>query len=167
MSVIEKYLKSGPSHLAYVTNDLTQAKNILQQLFGISHFVKAGGVETSHQQYRGKPAVVKMDVAIAWTGTIFIEIIQPLTPDSPYSSLIKPSGFSLAFHHFCLDVDDWDQFLKEFKEDDGTLIYSAEAEGYYRMGYWDLTDTLGHSIEFLYCTPEGKAFFEAIKNGLL
>jgi hypothetical protein len=165
MGFIEKYLKAAPSQLAYVTSDLTQAETVLRDRFGVSHFFEARGIEAAHQQHRGKPSAVKANFALAWTGSFFLEIIQPLTQDSPYSSLIKPSGFSLAFHHFALDVEAWDEFLEEFKADGRTFIFSGESEGYNRYGYWDLTDTLGHSIEFIYWTPEGKAFFEAIKAG--
>ncbi len=69
MTFEKKYLKAGPSQIAYVTNDLDRAKDIFGTTFGIPRFFTMERVELQNQQCQMQSVPMVINVAIAWTGT--------------------------------------------------------------------------------------------------
>ncbi len=73
MTFEKKYLKSGPDQISL---------QVLRSTFGIPRFFKMEGGELQNQRFEIPSAPMVVNFAIAWTGTLFLEIIQPLTPDA-------------------------------------------------------------------------------------
>ena len=161
------FTSSGPTQIAYVTNDLARAMDTLTSLYGLSHFFKKMDFEPENQVYRGTPVSVRSHTALAWASNLFIEIIQPLTPDSPFSAGVGSQDFSLALHHLGFDVEDWDQFSAELARNGRTLVYSADVSGFVRFGYLDALEEVGHFLEFYQYSKAGVSFMEKIKSGAL
>ena len=82
MTFEKKYLKSGPNQISFVTNDLDRALDIFRTTFGIPRFFTMKRMELKNQQFQTQSAPMVINVAIVWTGTLFLQIIQPLTADA-------------------------------------------------------------------------------------
>ncbi len=165
MTFEKKYLKSGPNQISYVTNDLDRAIDISRTTFGIPRFFTMERMELQNQQFQTQSAPMVINVAIAWTGTLFLEIIQPLTADAIYGHDLQKDVFALYPHHIAFAVHNWDDFLKELTAEGKSLVFSGEVEGLIQSGYWDARDTIGTYVEFYCNTPAGEDVWEQIKKG--
>lgn len=167
MTFEKKCLKDGPNQISYVTNDLDRAMNMFRSTFGIPRFFTRERVELQNQQFQTQSAPMVINVAIGWTGTLFLEIIQPLTADAIYGRNLPKDKFALRQHHIAFAVHNWDDFLKELTAEGKSLVFSGEVEGMIHTGYWDGRDTIGTYVEFYCNTPAGEAFWEQIRKGEL
>ncbi len=165
MTFEKKYLKAGPDQISYVTNNLDQAIGVFRAAFGIPRFFRMERVELQKQQFQRKSAPMVINVAIAWTGTLFLEIIQPLTADAIYGHNLQKEEFALQPHHIAFAVHNWDDFLQEFTAEGKALAFSGEVTGMIHSGYWDARDTIGTYVEFYSNSPSGEAVWEQIRKG--
>lgn len=86
------------SHVAIAVKDITKARNFFEQLTGnessIPHVVESQKVNTSF-------------VPI---GDTHIELLEPISDDSPISKFLRNKGGGI--HHLCIETDEFDK-LKE------------------------------------------------------
>lgn len=149
-------LRAEHFQMAYVTNDIEQACDLLSRQLGIREFVMLGGP---------MPEGGTMDARFAWVGTLMFEVIHATGPGSAVFSdrLSGCDGFALRHHHLGYLIHDrthWD-----------AVLASAAAHG------WDvpwrssnpLVDAcfvtvpgLEHYLEYLLPTPVGLDFFASV-----
>lgn len=85
--------------------------------------------------YKGAPSCVTLNVAIAFSGSLQVELIQPLTDnESPYH---YPSCRKiLGMHHVAFATRNLDESLEQFVKDDNEVVAVMEASvgryAYYR-----------------------------------
>ena len=104
-------------------------------------------------------------LAIAWTGTLFLEIIQPLTPDAIYGHDLTDKAFTLRLHHIAFSARDWDDLVLELAAEGKSLAFSGELGGMIHSGYWEGRTMIGTYVEFYLSSPEGEAVWEQIRKG--
>jgi 4-hydroxyphenylpyruvate dioxygenase-like putative hemolysin len=100
----EPIVKLGPlSHIGLVVEDVDKAAEFFGSVFGIGPF----STETyelnadTHFRYRGQPAEARMKAAIAFSGRVFIELVEVLEGESPHTEFLRQHGEGLqhiAFH---------------------------------------------------------------------
>ncbi len=159
------YLRSGITQLAYVTNDIAHAEKVFSERLGIERFLAMPSTTFEEQHFHGRPSAIYIDVALAWTGSIFVELIKPITEDSPYTQLIQPNGFTLACHHVGVNVENWEVFSKQFIDSGNQFAFDGRLGDAFRFGYWDATSLLGHYVEFIVASPAGQQILDNIKHG--
>jgi methylmalonyl-CoA/ethylmalonyl-CoA epimerase len=66
-------------------------------------------------EYLGSEVVAEQKVTVAFfkINDMFIELLEPLGPDSPISAFIEKKGGGL--HHLALEVDDIDAAIKRMQ----------------------------------------------------
>lgn len=147
--------------LGYVTNDMDKAVATFGKA-GITQFLRNDDISLPV----GEGRMAQINVAIAITAGMQIEIIQPTGGDDhAYSQVLEGDDFQLKFHHQCHYV--------ETQEDFGAARAAIESAGYpvviegidpaAQYFYADVRPILGHHIEYvLYDKEVGPALLAAI-----
>jgi catechol 2,3-dioxygenase-like lactoylglutathione lyase family enzyme len=149
----------------YVADDLERATAWFERHLGANGFDHFG-VTTLND------AVIDGQVADEWSievvgtmiGDLNVEIIRPLGGAVDMYREVLVAGAPATFHHFALEVDDWDE-AESARESLG-LDWKARGytEGVCDFGYLDLRPSLGHYIEFLRLEPGTIAVIEDLKR---
>ena len=103
-------------HVAVVVNNLNEALEIYENLFG----VKAEKIETVPEQ--GVRAAL---LPMVEGGEI--ELLEPIDPQSGVAKFLEKRGEGI--HHICLEVDNVDEELKSLDEKGVTLIDKEPRNG--------------------------------------
>lgn len=98
----------GPvRQLGYVVDDLERWMDTMSQQMGVGPWTVFRGVELDCE-YRGQPGNPVIDVALAYSGELQLELIQPMDDkDSPYKHFVQRGQYGL--HHtayLCKNIDD-------------------------------------------------------------
>jgi methylmalonyl-CoA/ethylmalonyl-CoA epimerase len=93
---------TGLNHVSIVVPDIEAAARELNDKYGL-----AVGPRMVNAEQGVRLAYVEL-------GAGKIELIEPSRPDSPVAKFLErnPNG---GIHHFCLDVDDVDQTVRDFR----------------------------------------------------
>jgi len=97
----------GIAHVAIATESIAVTAELYRSLG-----LEVGQIEVLEKQ--------KVKVAVLDTGKSAIELVEPLSEDSPISRFLKARGEGL--HHISLIVEDLESTLKQLKEQNFKLI---------------------------------------------
>ena len=61
----------------------------------------------------------KVNICFLKTNSVYIELIEPVDPDSPIISFVKEGG---GFHHLCFEVDDIQQEIDKMVKNGAHLV---------------------------------------------
>lgn len=124
-------VKLGPiSHVGIVVEDCEKAAAWWERVFGVGPFsidTYELNAETKFK-YRGKPAEARMKAAIAYSGKVFIELVEVLEGESPHTEFLREHGE--GFQHLAFLVEDIEQSVRDL-EPEGLkpiLDYAFETE---------------------------------------
>ena len=80
-------------------------------------------------EYLGSEVVPEQKVTAAFfrINDVFIELLEPTTPDSPISSFIEKKGGGL--HHLALEVDDIQAEIRRLQEKNVQMLNSEPKSG--------------------------------------
>lgn len=108
--------------------------------------------------YRGKPAVLDLDVALVFRGSMCFELIQQHNQaPSVYRELVESRGY--GFHHFGIATRQFDADLAR-RAKAGAEITSSGTTGFgSRVAYLDTVATLGGATELIEMTPPVEDLF--------
>jgi methylmalonyl-CoA/ethylmalonyl-CoA epimerase len=102
-------------HIAIVVKNLDEEIKKYREILGLTFL----GSETVKEQ--------KVRIAVFEIGGIHIELMEPLSEDSPVSNFLqKREG---GIHHLAFEVDDLDSQIQKFKEKKVSLIDSQPRDG--------------------------------------
>jgi len=139
---------------AYVTSDLKHATQLLGDRYGIGQwtiFDPGGG----------------MQIGLAWVHGHQIEIIQAVgTGIALYTDwLPQTDDFAIRLHHFGYYIHDDAEWvaMEQMLEREGRPIIFGGDGGFMQFAYVDAPE-LGHYLEYVYPSAEGKAFFESVAS---
>ena len=143
--------------IAYVTNDFERALGELESRFGL-----AGMLRTD-------PLIVELDAgtraqlrhAVGYVGALQFEVVQPVAGAvEVFTRGLPAGGFHLALHHVCVDVATEAEFeaaLARHRANGTEILFEGRRVGRSRFAFADTRAQLGHMIEILHATPEGRA----------
>lgn len=148
-------LSRGFFQRAYVTTDLDRAIADFSTTYGVRDFLQMrdipfAGSDTS-----------KVHLALAYVGDDMIELIQPMGDIPLYNCLLPDQGYALRFHHYghLLGTEaEWQDMTAEVARQQLEVPLQGTS-GMFRYLYANTRPQFGHFLEFIYCTPEGSAFF--------
>jgi len=107
--------KLGPlSHIGIVVKDLDKAIEYYSSVFGLGPF-STDVYELKGFLYRGKPADARVKAAIAYSGRIFIELVQVLEGETAHTEFLREHGEGLQ--HIAFPVRDLDAALAELAKE--------------------------------------------------
>jgi len=107
IEVSEPLVKLGPiSHIGLVVDDAEQAAEFWTRTFGVGPFdVREYDMgEASYFLVRGKPAKPRFKAAIAFSGEVFIELVEVMEGETIHSEFLRRRGEGLQ--HLAFSVDD-------------------------------------------------------------
>ncbi len=127
MSVVEL----GPiSHVGIVVEDAEKAAAFWERVFGIGPFsIDVYELNAStHFKWKGEPAEARMKAAIAYSGKVFVELVEVMEGESPHTDFMRAHGEGLQ--HVAFSVRDIKQVVADL-EPEGMkpiLDYQFETE---------------------------------------
>jgi hypothetical protein len=143
---------------AYVTTDMGRATAVLGEAYGIEEFYyirdfpfSTGGV---------------IDVAVAWTGNVNIEIIHGRgNRGSIYEKCLPETGFALKFHHFGYMIPDrasWESLTATIAQEKREIVFSGSTPDVEWI-YIDAPE-LGHYLEYVFPGDTWITLFDSIPH---
>lgn len=150
--------------ISWVTKDLEGVEAALSAQYGVKKWFRNIGFETDPAItfYRGKPVRFLVDVSLAYSGDMQLEIIRPVSGDAnPYDDFLSCSGPGL--HHTCVEVDDITEALAGYAADGLDTIFRLDIPGFGAFAYVQGPDTGSSVLEVGQFTPELKANNEWMK----
>lgn len=100
-------------------------------------------------RYRGEKNGHSARLAVAWSGAMWWEVIQPLTGDSIYSEWLEKHGDSI--HHVAVDCKGigYEDRIKEFVRRGYTVTQSGRFMGQVPYCYVDTENSTGFGVELV------------------
>ena len=153
----------GPvMQMAWVVDDLEASMRRWIEQHGAGPFHVLRHCAVQNVRYRGRPATVDMDVAIAQSGGVQIELIQQHDDAPSCYRDMYPMGRE-GFHHLCYVVDDLRGALAHFAK----LGQPPAIEGNFgnvEFAYVDTRAGIGCMTELVGRHPDIEAFFTMIAD---
>ncbi len=145
---------------AWVVNDIEAAAKQWSETLGIGPFFigQYGNKVFESLEYRGSEGTLDMTTAIAFSGDMQIELIEPkgLAP-SAYRDIYAPG--ETGFHHLCFWSDDIDADLAHYASIGCEAANVGKMRNGPRFAYVDAWQRSGCMIELLeYVEPLAKLF---------
>lgn len=103
-------------HIAIAVKSIEQSSKIWQDLFGFTEITEGTEITES-----------KVKVSAFEVGNIKIELIEPLSDDSPVARFLEKRGEGL--HHICFEVKDIESTLEELKNKGAKVIDETPKKG--------------------------------------
>lgn len=153
----------GYYQVAYVTNDFDRA---LDQ-FSLSHGIRTF-MEMRDMRYpTGEGRVAVCNIALAYSGSTEIEVINPLDGDVQlYRDFLPDAQFTVRFHHISKLHDSEASLEAELAKVHGegreTPINARDSQSGSRYFYGDYRRELGHFLENIYFPPSAEAWLRSI-----
>lgn len=123
--------------LAYVVEDLTTAINDWIRDLGVGPWFRLNGFDGGADAvYRGGPSSARVNLAMAFTGHMQIELIQPTDQEpSVYRETVTDRGY--GFHHFGVASDDVEASIAALKGNGYEVAFVASVPTGSRVVYMD------------------------------
>lgn len=146
--------------IAYVANDLERATRWFQDTMGTPEWTFVSGMRVLDCVVDGEPAPDwEIDVAVVNVGATNIEIIRPVAGSvGMYADAVDPAK-PATFHHLGMLVDDMEETTASLQSYGKRWATSFESPGFGLVAYADFTQELGHFVEAVQLSAEGKEFF--------
>jgi len=152
-------LLNKPFQLGYLTNDLDKAVAAYRDRYGVGNFFTFDSGSMSEGR--------SSRVALAWTGQMMIEFIEPGADPLPHYRMdFTPGVFGLQHHHIghlCESEAEWDQMLRDLDRYGFPVADDGRVPGVVRYLYADTRAVDGHYREYILLEGEGgRAFFDQV-----
>lgn len=153
---VGEILQAEHFQMAYVTNDVKRACDVLGARYGVRNFTPLHVV---------MPAGGHIHIELAWISGIMTELIEATGPGTEfYNEVLPTNGFSIRHHHLgylLRDMASWEALMRKIKNEAWPITYEGHHEGFLRFCYIKSPE-LGHYLEYLLLDPAGIAFFENV-----
>jgi len=142
--------------MAYATNDIDRACDLLRERHGVREFARLEGPFPQGGYIRTE---------FAWIGTIMYELIQASGPGSEIymNRLPQTDGFHMKHHHLGFLIHDrtqWETGIA-LAERSGLSVPYRNSNPLVDVCFIDVPE-LGHYLEYLLPTQAGMDFFESV-----
>jgi hypothetical protein len=150
--------------LGYVARNLNDALNHWVQVLGVGPFHVADRVPYADVRFRGKPIEIETRVAIAYHGTMQIEVIEQTGGDaSMFSEFLERRGGGL--HHVCAVTDDLAALTARFEARDVAVLQGGQTTAGVPFAYFDTDpEDCGRVLEVVQPTPGLARFFDKLER---
>ena len=148
--------------IAYITHDLQASLKHWTEVLGVGPFflIHSRGIENMH--YRGAPTDVDLTAALAYNGSMCIEVIQQNDASpSVYQEVMKKRG--PGFHHWGYMSDNFDGEVERYRAMGYALAFDGTVRVGGRFAYMDSFDALGGMVELIDFPANVKELFEALQ----
>lgn len=150
--------------LGYVTRNLDEMLEHWVQVLGVGPFFIAERVPYAEVNYRGCKIEIETRVAIAYHGTMQIEVIEQTGGDtSMFSDFLKRRGEGL--HHVCTETDDLAALTARLAARGVGVLQQGRTSAGIPFAYFDTDpDDCGRVMEVVQPTPGLTRFFSRLAS---
>ncbi|HUI02661.1 MAG TPA: VOC family protein [Acidimicrobiales bacterium] len=144
-------LSMGPvAQLGYVVADTAGAMDHWTRYLGVGPFFFLPAPPLNDLRYRGEPSRARISVALAYSGDLQVELIEPLDEEpSPYRDFLDGAGPGL--HH-----------VAHFTEDFDAALAAQRAAGL--VPYWEGRGMTADQRFAYYDSPHGGTVHEIVET---
>jgi len=136
------YLPDGIAQVCYVVRDLDRAIATWIKMYRAGPFYVADFKQDTDQYYRGKPTTLDVRVAIGYSSSLNIELLQPNRPGpSVYHEILDSRGEGI--HHFWRHCADVHAEIARLEALGCPVVSSSFVPGVTRSYFVDTTAILG------------------------
>jgi hypothetical protein len=108
----------------------------------LEHFVPI------RQRYRGRPTELDASIAISFSGSVMLELIQQHNDvPSVFREVVSRRGYGL--HHIALSTQDFEGDCARYRGMGYEPVFEAAVEGGLRVAYFDTLATLPAMLEII------------------
>lgn len=156
----------GICQIAYLVPDIQAAMRHYSDALGVGPWLFLEHWRSEIQKYRGEPTDLDMSVALGFSGSMMVELIEQ-HDDTPsvYKEVLDARGY--GFHHFGVSTRDFDADCARYVARGYEVAFEAVTPkwlGNARVNYLDSRTDLSGMIELCEMTPEFEAATLAIKQ---
>jgi 4-hydroxyphenylpyruvate dioxygenase-like putative hemolysin len=148
--------------LGFITDCSKKLIPQLQRAYGVPEFFHFPDIQFKEVIYRGRKVDCRVSVAIGYSGTVQIEVVEPISGEGAYTEFLESGGNGM--HHIGLLVDDFDQAL-EAQISAGLPVIQTGIIGQeqaIRFAYIDTVPTLGVITEIIWLSDAMKKLYQRI-----
>ncbi|NTI78522.1 VOC family protein [Rhizobium rhizogenes] len=151
----------GIIQYAFTTPDIRQAMENYVDQFGIGPWFVSGPFVPPEGLYRGQPTVMRLSLAIAFSGNRMIELIQQ-HDDKPsvYQELIAKRGH--GFHHWAIGTRDLEGEVERFTSQGYEVVFSDRSPRGVRIAYVDTSADFPGMTEIIEISDDLLANYDAM-----
>ncbi len=149
---------------AYVVRDIEASMQAWIETMGIGPFFLLPHIKLTDMQYRGTPIEIDMSAAVAFSGSVQIELIeQHSSGPSAYRDVV-PEGEE-GFHHICLYPDDYDAVVAQYAAKDMPVSMDGKvASSGARFCYMDARPQLNCMVELVDFPGGASALWQPLRD---
>lgn len=155
------------AQIAWVVKDVETAKTFFQEMLGVSTFSETATTRLKEYDgtYYGDPSNAENFVAMAYSGEIFIELIQPLSGNSIFKDYIdnNPKG-GVQHIAYSTSITNLDKIISDF-ESKGFSVISSFDTPIAKIVFFDTRKEIGVFTEIMGITEEGEKAVQKMKSG--
>ncbi len=157
-----KLPNNGVVQFAYVVQDISLAMEHWARKLRVGPWFVIENFAGIEAKYRGEPSKAIFDLALAFTGSVQVELIQ-VKDDKPsvFKEFIENCGY--GFHHIGLASTDFDTDLAAFINDGHEITFTSKAPFNGRVAYLSTGENLPGMIELI----DANAGFELLCKALI
>lgn len=154
------------TQIAWVVKDVEASKTFFQEMLGVSNFSETATTRLKEYDgtYYGDPSNAENLVAMAYSGSIFIELIQPLSGNSIFKDYIdhKPAG-GVQHIAYSTSIANLDNVISDF-EDKGFSVISSFDTPIAKIVFFDTRKEIGVFTEIMGITEAGEEAVHKMKK---
>ena len=141
---------SGLYQVSIIVRDLHRTAEHYRELLGVGPWQVVSIDDSIFEEstYRGRPVKHRFDLALAMSGPMQIELIQPIEGETIYADFLREHGEGV--HHLGhIRVDDLDEAVRAFEQRGAPCIQSGRSRLGAGYAYMDTVGSLGFVTEIL------------------
>lgn len=154
------------AQIAWVVKDITVTERFFKDTLGVSKFSKAeiSRAKDYEGTYYDKPSNAENLVSVAYSGGVFIELIQPISGNSIFQDYLtkNPAG-GMQHVAYKIPVAKFDKVILEFA-DKGLPVISRFETPIAVIVFFDTYKEIGVMTEIMGITEEGEKAVEKMKS---
>lgn len=146
---------NGVTQFAYVVADIEKAVLDYVRTWGIGPWFVMGPMSPPQHLYRGAHSGLRISLALAFSGSMMIELIQQ-HDDGPsvYRDTLGPGG--VGFHHIAITTNRYDEEIERYAALGYDVVFSDVLQGG-RIAYVDTSRDMPGMTELIEYTPTAEA----------
>ncbi len=144
---------NGVTQFAYFVENIEASIAHYVETWNIGPWFVLGPFSPPSHLYRGRQTGLTISLALAFSGSMMIELIQQ-HDDGP--SVYRDTKPDFGFHHIAITTDKYDAELERYKSLGYELVFTDVLQGG-RIGYFDTSTNLPGMTELIELTPTAEA----------
>ncbi len=148
------------NQVAYMVPDLDMAIDWWTQVMGVGPFFVFPAFDVAAGDYRGQAHVAQFGAAIAYSGEIMVELIEPRGP-SIFQEFLADGRRGV--HHLCVFTQDLAATEEWILSKGGARLQGARFGDGSELAYYDMSGDEAIILEVAALKPEVLGLFAAIK----